>query len=307
MSLALSTSWNAFRYDSGKSLLEELTALGFKKFELSFNLSASIVQEIGAEVKARKIQVTSLHNYCPYPETLTRKQALPDCYSLASIDDSQRLTALKYTKRTIDTAADLGAQAVVLHCGRIEIPDRTINLIRMYEQGLAGSAEFDNEKKDMAAERAGYQAQFFENMLRSLDEINKYAVQRNIKIGVETRYYFREIPTLDETGVILDKFKGSNLYYWHDTGHAQLMENLGFNKHSDFLDKYADRMLGIHLHDILGCRDHKAPGTGELDFSFISPYLKKDTIKVIEAHAPSTAEDLVNSVKLLEKTFHDKI
>ncbi|MFA6349760.1 MAG: sugar phosphate isomerase/epimerase [Candidatus Omnitrophota bacterium] len=307
MSLVLSTSWNAFRHDNGESLLEELTALGFKKFELSFNLTASIVQEIEAQVKARKAQVTSLHNYCPIPENLTRKQALPDCYSLASIDESQRQTALKYTKRTIDTAHEIGAQAIVLHCGRIEIPDRTINLIRMYEQGLAGSREFDEEKRGMALEREKYQPMFFENMLRSLDEINQHAKTRNIKIGVETRYYYREIPTLDETGIILDKFKGSNLYYWHDTGHAQLMENLGFHKHKDFLDKYSDRMLGIHLHDIIGCKDHKAPGTGELDFSFITPYLRKETIKVIEAHAPATAEDLINGVKLLEKTFDGKI
>ncbi|MCX5711581.1 MAG: sugar phosphate isomerase/epimerase [Candidatus Omnitrophica bacterium] len=307
MSLALSTSWNAFRYESAAGLLEEAIALGFKKFELSFNLDRTMVDEIEAQVKAKKIQVTSLHNYCPIPESLTRKQALPDCYSLASIDESQRQTALKYTKRTIDYAKRLGAQAIVLHCGRIEIPDRTITLIRLYDQGRRDSAAFAEEQKDMASERERLVPAFFENILKSLDEVNQHAKANDIKVGVETRYYFREIPTLDETGIILDKFAGSNLYYWHDTGHAQLMENLGFHKHKEFLDKYSDRMLGIHLHDISGCKDHKAPGTGDLDFSFIAPYLKKETIKVIEAHAPSTAKELVNGTRLLERIFDGKI
>jgi len=46
MPLALSTSWNAYRYNDAGSLLFEIKQLGFSNIELSFNLTAQMVDEI---------------------------------------------------------------------------------------------------------------------------------------------------------------------------------------------------------------------------------------------------------------------
>ncbi|MFH0935494.1 MAG: sugar phosphate isomerase/epimerase [Candidatus Omnitrophota bacterium] len=300
---ALSTSWNALGHSDAKELLFEIKQVGFSKIELSFNLTRSMVDGIGRAADELAIKVISAHNYCPIPDGLEREKALPDCFAMSSVDPQERAAAVKFTKRTIDTAAGVGAKAVVLHCGRVELPERTMALISLYEKGLKDTREFRELKSDIIRQRRDKYKSFLDNTLKSLDEINKYAQRRKICLGIETRFYYREIPSFEEIGIILDKFRGSAIFYWHDTGHAQLMENLGMARHKDFLECYADRMLGIHLHDIKGCSDHQPPSRGELDFAMLIPYLKKDTLKVIEAHHPATAEELKEARVYLEKVL----
>jgi sugar phosphate isomerase/epimerase len=264
-----------------------------------------LVKSIAKESRRLGINIQSLHNYCPIPDGLTPKQALPDCYSLASLDEQERCLAVKYTKSTIDTAASLGAKAVVLHCGRVGIPDLTRQLINLYNQGRKGQTDYVNLKAEMIRQRNSQAAAFFQQALNSLEELNAYAKIKNVFLGIETRFYHCEIPDIFEIGVILNKFCNSQIYYWHDTGHAQLMDNLGFAKHKDFLDLYGKSLIGVHLHDILGCQDHLAPLTGEMDFSLLKPYLSKDTLKVIEAHQPATAEDLIKSRDFISKLYDE--
>ncbi|HQJ15353.1 MAG TPA: sugar phosphate isomerase/epimerase [Candidatus Omnitrophota bacterium] len=305
MVLALSTSWNAFRHTDGNSLIDEIEKLGFNEVELSFNLTSQMVDAVEQAVKDGRISVTSVHNYCPIPPDIERSKALPDCYAMSSRDEGQRRRAVELTRGTIDTAVRLNASAVVLHCGRVEIPDRTVELIALFNKGLAANPEFTSLRDDIIRERARFKQPFLDNTLRSMDELNRYALHRKVKLGVENRYYFREIPFFEETGVILDKFRDSAVFYWHDTGHAQLMQNLGFLKdHEDLLRKYAGRMLGIHLHDITGCSDHQPPGAGELDFAKIKPYIGPGTLTVIEAHHPAEAGQLIKAREFLRGIFN---
>jgi len=303
MSLVLSTSWNAFRYTRAAGLIREIITLGFKDIELSFNLTSSMVEEVRGFVNRGEIKVSSLHNYCPIPRGLKRVEALPDYYSLSSLKESQRQQALKHTKNTVDTARRLGAEAVVLHCGRVEVADRTRDLIHLSRKGQRYSPEYRLLKERAIRERKKIAAGFFGAALKSLKELNQYASVRGIKLGIETRFYYREIPTFEEIGLILKAFSDSNIFYWHDTGHAQLMQDLGFIKHRDYLDAYAKKMLGIHLHDIKDYRDHLAPGKGKLDFNFLKPYLKKSTLKIIEAHSSASPKDLIKSSLFLKNLF----
>ena len=303
MTLAISTSWNAYRFNDGAGLLFEIAQLDFKSIELSFNLDARLVESIAKEAINLGIGISSLHNYCPIPDGLLPKQALPDCFSLASLDKQERMLAVKYTKVTIDTARRLNAKAVVLHCGRVGIPDSTRALINLYNQGFKDRAVYIELKEEMIRQREAHAPAFLEQVLNSLEELNTYAKTKDVLLGVETRFYHSEIPSISEIGVILKKFRNSNIYYWHDTGHAQLMENLGFAKHKDFLDRYGYSLIGVHLHDILGGQDHLAPLVGNLDFELLQPYLKKDTLKVIEAHSPATAEELIKSRDFISRIY----
>lgn len=306
MNLALSTSWNAFRYENGKDIVREIKALGFKKLELSFNLTASMIEDIATLVKVGQIEAISVHNFCPIPDGIERKLALPDYYSLASLDNQERSLAIKFTQRTIDTAQKLNAKAVVLHTGHLEIQDKTKALMRFFNNDKTNSKEFNTLKELMLKERAEKVRSHFESALNSLDELSQYAQTQGISLGIENRYYFREIPCFEEIGIILDKFEKRNVFYWHDVGHAQVWENLGFHPNISYLEKYSDKLLGIHLHDVIDTDDHRAPLEGNSDFTKIAPFLKKDTLKVMEVHDPATAAEIKKGAQYLNSIFRDE-
>jgi len=303
MEVALSTSWNAFRYSEASPCIREIKELGFDQVELSFNLTPSMVDEVEKLAARNQISVASVHNYCPIPDNLKRVEALPDCYSLSSLNEEERSVAVHFTKRSIDTAVRMRAKAVVLHAGRVAIPDRTSELIGLFDKGLVKTSEFSSLRREIREERSRYQQKYFDNALRSLEIIERYARENGIFVGVENRFYYREIPSLEEMGEILSRFDKSNLRYWHDVGHAYVMERLGFAGQGEYLQRYGAFILGMHLHDINGCVDHGAPGTGEFDFNRIKEYVKQNTIKVVEAHYPVTATEVKNSRKFVEDIF----
>lgn len=99
----------------------------------------------------------------------------------------------------------------------------------------------------------------------------------------------------------MEHFRDKNVYYWHDTGHARVARKLGLvDSDESFLKEYSDKLLGIHLHDIIGFSDHRSPGTGEINFEIISSYLNHHTIKVLEPHDISSREEVIASLSYLQ-------
>ena len=89
------------------------------------------------------------------------------------------------------------------------------------------------------------------------------------------------------------------MYYGHDVGHAKVAERLGLARHLDFLERFQDRMIGMHIHGVKVLRDHFAPFVGDFDLGKVMPFIRKDLIKVIEASHSATKEELKEAIKKL--------
>jgi sugar phosphate isomerase/epimerase len=298
---ALSTSWNSSRHDNGNLLIQEIQNAGFDHIEAEYRLTAEMLAVLVSMHKRNEIHIVSLHNFCPIPDILKREQGSGDALLLTSLDEDERELAVKYSKKTIELANDLGNVPIVFHTGYIQVKERhksTHNLVELIKQNKQDEAE--KAFREMQLTRQKYVLPHFEQLLRSLDILNEYGFRYGVKIGIENRYHYYDIPDFAEMGVILNTFAGGNIGYWHDVGHGQMFEYLNLKKHQEFLEAYADKMIGIHLHDMVADRDHQAPGKGKIDFKMVAKYLNPDTVRILEVHPPDTADDLKAGVKVLQ-------
>ena len=298
MNIAISTAWNALRHKSGRKMALELLGLGFDTLELNVQVTEPMIREVERMVGKGEVKICSLHNCCPLPKDTPREKAAVNI-PIASPNDSERRKAVDQTRQTIEWAARLGASAVVIHAGIIPGAFRQREALRLMTAG------FQEDAKKIIAEdlmeRAAVRQPYIDSVVASLDELSRHAEQAGIKMGLETRYYYGEIPTLDEFGIIFQSLPSQALGYWHDTGHAHTMEFLGIASQEDFLRQYGDRLIGIHLHDAIGGSDHRALGRGDIDFSNIMEYVKADTEIVLEIHSQASASELVRSRDMLVK------
>jgi sugar phosphate isomerase/epimerase len=136
--------------------------------------------------------------------------------------------------------------------------------------------------------------------------LNAYAKKKNIFLGVENRYYLSEIPSFEEVAKILAHFGNSNIFYWHDFGHAQIFQNLGVCKQSDYLQAGGQRLIGVHIHDVKGFQDHLPLGKGAIDYlRYKSIIQDPKVLKVLEIHGPASIDEIVESKKQIEKIIAD--
>lgn len=290
--LSISTVWNAWRQKSAVDLVEELRELGFAAIELSFGLPASLVEEIGGLVRAGRIRVSSLHNYCPAPDLPRGTKLSHSALPLSHLDERLRRWAVRQTRRTIEYAADLGARAVVLHLGRVEIRPASPRLIAMLEANQSQTPRFRKLSEKLKKRREKEKRPYLEQSLLSLKELAGPAAELGVKLGIENRYYPEEIPSLDEIGEFLRAVDSPAVGFWYDIGHAAVKGNIGWEEPGEYLKRYEESLVGLHLHDVIRSRDHKAPLEGNLDYGPIREILKRDLVRVLEVHPAATPEEV---------------
>ena len=280
-------------------MLREIRDLGFEHAELSHGIRISLLPGIIDAVDAGEIKISTLHNFCPLP--IGVNQANPNLFRFTSLDTRERENAWRYTLKTLETAQRLGAGLVVLHLGSLDMKEYTDRLIDMAGAGLRQSPKYEKlcaeliEKREQKKER---QLQLAHDMLARLAP---EAEGRGIKLGIENREALEEIPFESDLTLFFKEFPGATVCYWHDTGHAQIKENLGFIHHAMHLGALADRLAGFHIHDVqFPARDHCPPGAGMIDFAGLKSMVRPEHIKVFEMNPGVSVDDLKRGVAQLK-------
>jgi len=303
--LGISTCWWFNRVSGGEEIISDILDLGLSGVELEYRISNAFFQQMKGKLK-RELTVLSIHNFFPIPEGIPPEKGSGNLFLLSSTDSDERSRAVRYSIRTIEHAHELGARAVVFHLGKVDMPVPTPDFRRLYRSGKIGEKEglgFIEKQKRI---RKASKKKNLDAVLLSLEELNREAEKRGVFLGIENRYSFHEIPDLEEIGLILQVFKGGNIGYWHDVGHAQAQENMGLGSQRDLCEAYAEEMIGIHFHDIRGLDDHLAPGQGEMDYNQIKPFMKPSIIKVLEVHPKVKRRALVEGIRFLKKAISEK-
>ncbi|MRR30518.1 sugar phosphate isomerase/epimerase, partial [bacterium] len=270
---SLSTCWNSHRHTDGRAMLREIRDLGFEYAELSHGTRISLMPGILEAVQAGEIKISTLHNFCPLPMGINH--AAPNIYQFSAERPREREMADRYTRKTLEFATRVGAQVVVLHLGSIEMKDYTDKLVEMVGKGERETGKYERLCSEVDEKRESRKEPYFERVKEALRELLPEAEKRGVKFGAENREALEELPLDSDFQFLFREVRSPSLGYWHDTGHAQIKENLGFIHHRMHLESLAEHLVGFHIHDVqFPGRDHCAPSTGMIDFAGLKPLVE---------------------------------
>jgi sugar phosphate isomerase/epimerase len=301
--IAFSTCWNSGRHTAGDLMLREIKdKLGFDLIELSHGIRMSLIPGIQKMFDGGQIRFSSLHNFCPLPVEVM--VASPDCYKFSGVSSEERERAVRQTFQTIDFAARLNAPFVVLHLGQVNMPPITDRLIKLAKTGKYLSRKYVRLKVKAVQKREKIAPAYLRRAKDCLRRIIDHAAAKNIKLGLEGRRGYEEIPAERELPALLDEMSSPQLGYWHDFGHAQIKENLAFLDHAEWLRTIGPRTFGCHVQDcIWPAQDHQPPFAGNVDLQKLVPLLPTNCLFVWEMHPSKTADQIRRSVQVWKGCF----
>lgn len=291
---ALSTMWGVDQPIPFDETFCAARQIGVARFELNHKVSNDLYRQWDHD----RYYISTVHDPCPadYSSDALKERDL----MISSLDESKRCQSVEMLKRTIDLAVSHGARSVVVHAGMIQ-GDRSRDqcLRAWYQQGLRATAEYQRALAEIKADRAQRVPPYLEQVMKSLEEIASYAAGSGIWVGLENRYRYYDIPLPDEMDLMLQSFTGEWLGFQYDIGHAQSLDELGMVDHFEWLERFASRMVGVHLHDVIGIVDHQVPGVGQVDFRRIARYLPIHAQRTLEIGPQAGLAELATGLKVL--------
>jgi len=285
-------------------MLQEIRQLGFEYAELSHGTRISLLPGILQAVEAGEIKISSLHNFCPLPMGVNH--SAPNLYQFSAERQREREMAERYTLKTLEFATRVKAPVVVLHVGSIEMKEYTDKMLEMLARGEKETPKYKKLCEELDEKRQAKKEPFVERTYELLKKLAADAEGRGIKLGIENRQALEELPIESDYQFLFREVSSPSVVYWHDTGHAQIKENLGFINHVMHLESLAEKLFGFHIHDVqFPGRDHCPPGSGNVDFAALKPLVKPGHVKVFEFSPGLTVEEVKTGADHVRRLWGD--
>jgi sugar phosphate isomerase/epimerase len=283
-------------------MIREMADLGFGHVELSHGMRISLVPGVLKAVEEGVAGVSSAHNFCPLPAGVT--QAAPNLFEPSTSDPREHFQWVRNTRRSIDFAAQVGARVLVCHLGSVGffLMSPAARIARYRRRSPESNPATDLAYRgllDRCLERLRCRmGPPWERAKASVREVLDYAGEKGIRLGLENREKFEELPLdADFPGFLGGLPEGSPAGYWHDSGHAQLKQDMGLINHREHLEKNAGRLLGFHLHDVDAAgHDHQAVGSGRV----VSGFWRPEHLLTIELSPRAGVKDVAASKERIE-------
>ena len=272
-------------------MLREIRDLGFEYAELSHGIRISLVPGVLEGVAAGDIKISTLHNFCPLP--IGVNHAAPNIFKFTSTESRERENAWRYSLKTLEMAERVKAKLVVLHMGAVEMKDYTDRLVDMLETTSKDSPKFQKLVEEACEKREAKKERYVNLANEFLSRLAEEARQKGLLLGIENREAIEEIPFESDFWLFFKEINHPSVRYWHDCGHGQIKENLGFINHAMHVETMSPLLAGFHIHDVqFPGRDHCPPGSGMIDYAALKPFVKPEHIKVLELAPGVPVEDV---------------
>ena len=277
MKFSLSTNWCNRRIESGEEIADKAMELGFEELELGFHTTQEQVK--GFKARLGQIPVGSVHAFCPVP--ISAPQGYPELYQLASLDDDARAIARVHVRKNIEFAAEMGADALVLHAGRV--------MCRGF------FSRWDMKRRVKRGQK------LVEAFKRELDQMVPVLEKNKVTLGLENLPYLEGFPAEWE----MRNLVGEWVKPWLDTGHDFVRRTNRWNVPSCSLipDPCSLNPIGLHISDSQGGDDHLPPGEGRVDFVALKTMAENARHIVFEPAANVREADLRKGIEHLRKIW----
>ncbi|MFQ5654995.1 MAG: sugar phosphate isomerase/epimerase family protein [Planctomycetota bacterium] len=299
--IALSTSILSTDPSQAEQRIRRLLSFDVEGHELSYRIPRSEIEGLGAAIRAARRRVVSLHSYCPVPRGVLPENAGGDLLPLSSLDREERRAAVRATVTTLEWAARLEAGAVVVHCGSTPVEYPRDRVKHLFREGRWRGEEGAQSRRRIAEERLRAAPRSFDALCHSLDRVLREAARLEIPVAPENRLYPHELPDAAEFRLLLEEFRGGPIGSWYDTGHAGYQEALGFQASEELREAMAPGLLGTHVHDVAGIKDHLPPGEGGLDLAALLADLPGEIPLVIECRPDQSDERIAAGIDHLRR------
>ncbi len=292
--VSFSTMWLKDNFPTLTDFFEFARRSGFSHVELNHKINSEML----AGINLKRYSFSSIHEPCPADismPTLVKRDWL-----ISSLDENLRRKGVEAVKRSVDFASQNGISTVVVHPGvvlmDVELEKQLRSLIQL---GKQDTDEYRTIMRQMREKRAEMAPAALESVKKSIVELADTAKMNNVRLGLENRNHFREIPSPDEMEILLGLDDPSCLGVTFDIGHAMHLARLGFYSFDEWLKRFSERIFETHIHDIRGVIDHFAAGLGEVDFDLVSSYLPENAIRTCEFLDTNSPEEVLAALAYL--------